>query len=48
MSPNHEIPQPPKDGGFNFGSLEERMFVPQYLPAAVPSTGKAIGIGSPI
>lgn len=28
MSPDNEVPKPPKDGGFNFGSLEERMFVP--------------------
>lgn len=27
MSPGQEVEAPPKDSGFNFGSVEERMFI---------------------
>ena len=56
MSPGHEsegAATATKDGGFNFGSVEERMFVSQYLnggvdlPTAAPE-GKAVTSGSQV
>jgi hypothetical protein len=47
MSPGQEVEAPPKDGGFNFGSVEEKMFVSQYL-GGLPGEGKAVTSGSPV
>ena len=53
MSPGHESEgaTTKKDGGFNFGSVEERMFVSQYLNGGgLPTApeGKALTSGSPV
>lgn len=55
MSPGHEsegaTTNTKKDGGFNFGSVEERMFVSQYLTGGgLPTApeGKALSSGSPV
>jgi len=47
MSPDQEVEAPPKDGGFNFGSLEQRMFISQYM-GGMPGEGKAVSSGSPV
>jgi len=53
MSPGHESEgaNATKDGGFNFGSVEERIFVSQYLNGGgLPTApvGKAVASGSPV
>jgi hypothetical protein len=50
MSPGQEAEAKPanKDGGFNFGSVEERMFISQYIGGgAALGESKAIGQGAP-